>query len=172
MTARSLQSERRNKQTMKHVMTNERINTKTIIEMPGLRRLGSFVLAALSANKISVGALALLLGCGLSALAAESGKDNRAPEVPADISVGETNKVHFHGFGVGFQIYTWNGTSWGGAVPDATLFDDDGNIVAQHFGIFDANGHFVGPAWRSNNNSETVNTLPPTAVTMDTDAIP
>ena len=64
--------------------------------------------------------------------------------------------MHFHGFGIGFQVYTWNGSSWSGAVPDATLFDEEGNIVATHFGVFDANGGFVGPAWRSNSGSETV----------------
>src|SRR5437773_8559875 len=91
----------------------------------------------------------LALGAASSASALpEPGADNRAPEVPAQISVGETNKVHFHGFGVGFQIYTWNGADWGGAVPDATLFDEDGNVVAMHFGVFAVNGGFVGPAWQ------------------------
>src|SRR5258705_11268974 len=54
--------------------------------------------------------------------------DNRAPEVPEQIAVEDGHKVHFHGFGVGFQIYTWNGASWGSAVPEATLFDEDGNV--------------------------------------------
>ena len=44
---------------MKHVMMNEQ--NKTINETPALRRLRSFMLTALSVNKISVGALALLL---------------------------------------------------------------------------------------------------------------
>jgi len=52
---------RRNKQPMKLVMMKEQNKTKTVNEMPALRRLRSFVLAALSANKISVGALASLL---------------------------------------------------------------------------------------------------------------
>jgi len=41
-------------------MMNERNKTKTINETPAFR-LGSFVLTALSANKITVGALGLLL---------------------------------------------------------------------------------------------------------------
>jgi hypothetical protein len=98
--------------------------------------------------------------------------DKRAPDVPPQISVGETNKVHFHGFGVGFQIYTWNGTSWGTAVPEATLFDEDGNVVALHFGVFAANGSFIGPAWQSNSGSEVVGKLPPAAVVVDTNSIP
>jgi hypothetical protein len=142
---------------MKHVMMKERV--KTINEMPALRRLGPNVLAGLSANKAIAGALALLLGGGLTALA----DDNRAPEVPQEIAVGVTNKVHFHGFGVGVQIYTWNGVSWGAAVPQATLFDGNGVVV----------DHFAGPSWRSNSGSTVVGALPPkSAITVDPDAIP
>jgi len=92
--------------------------------------------------------------------------DNRAPVVPGDIQIEEGNKVHFHGYAVGFQIYTWNGVSWGSAVPDAMLFDDDGNVVATHFGTPN------GPAWRSNSGSEVVGKLPPKRVTVDPTAIP
>src|SRR5881296_1167813 len=46
---------------MEHVMMKERNKTKTINETPALRRLGLFVLAAVSANKIAAGALGLLL---------------------------------------------------------------------------------------------------------------
>src|SRR5205809_7734702 len=101
---------------MEHVMMNERSKTKTINETPALRRLGPFGLAALSTRAAAIGALALL--GGLSALAA--GNDNRAPEVLDAIAVpGTTNKVHFHAFAVGVQIYTWDGVSWGRAVPEA-----------------------------------------------------
>jgi len=50
-----------NKQTMEHVMINERNKTQTIIETPVFRRLGRFVLTAISANKATLGALASLL---------------------------------------------------------------------------------------------------------------
>ena len=149
---------------------NKRSEMKTINETPAPRRLGPNVLAALSAHKATIGALALLLGGGPSALAAGSGNDNRAPEVPDTIAVPVGNKVHFHGFGVGVQIYTWNGTSWGSPVPEATLFDGEG-VVATHFGIFVAN-HFVGPAWQSDSGSIVVGALPPIAFTVDRDAIP
>ena len=104
-------------------------------------------------------ALALTAGSAASALAA----DNRAPEVPYDIAVPDHNKVHFHGFGVGFQIYTWDGASWGAAVPDAILFDEDGNVVATHF---------AGPSWKSNSGSIVVGALPPKSVIMDSNSIP
>src|SRR6266478_1472621 len=108
-----------------------------------------------------VGALALLLS-GLAALA--SGNDNRAPEVPTDIAVPEGNKVHFHGFAVGFQIYTWDGASWGAAVPEATLFDAEAVVAI----------HFAGPTWESNSGSKVVGALvpPPAKATVDTNSIP
>src|SRR5215510_4470558 len=84
--------------------------------------------------------LVLVAASTASALA----DDNRAPDVPAAIAVPAGNKVHFHGFGVGVQIYTWNGSSWGTAVPEATLIDDEGNIVAIHF---------AGPTWQSDSGS-------------------
>jgi uncharacterized protein (TIGR03118 family) len=86
----------------------------------------------------------------------------RAPEVPDDIAVLD-DKVYFHGLGRGVQIYTWNGSSWGAAVPEATLFDDDGNVVAIHF---------AGPTWESNSGSKVVGAVVPPTVTVDTNAIP
>src|SRR6266852_5970415 len=145
---------------MHHVMKKERNKTETINETPTPHRLGSSVLAALSAQKTTIGALALLLGGGLTARA---GTDNRAPEVPEEIAVSATNKVHFHGFGVGVQIYTWDGVSWGRAVPEATLFDAEGNVVAIHF---------AGPTWESNSGSKVVGAVVQPTVTVDTNAIP
>ncbi len=64
---------------------------------------------------------------------------------------------------MGVQIYTWNGSTWGAAVPDATLYDDEGNVVATHF---------AGPTWKSNSGSMVVGALPPKSITVDPDAIP
>jgi hypothetical protein len=112
-----------------------------------------------------------LLVCATAALAVHADTDNRAPDVPEQIVVAsETNKVSFHGLGVGFQVYTWNGTSWGSAVPDARLFDEDGNIVATHFGV--PIPPRVNPAWQSNSGSKVIGALPPAAVIVDTNAIP
>ena len=107
----------------------------------------------------------LLAVAGLLATAAASragAGDNRAPEVPGSIAVPASNKVHFHGFGVGVQIYTWNGASWGKAVPQATLFDNEGNVVATHF---------AGPTWESNSGSRVVGALVQ-PFTVDTNSIP
>jgi len=72
------------------------------------------------------------------------------------------NKVHFHGFGRGVQIYTWDGSKWAGPVPEATLFDGEGGVVAIHF---------AGPSWESNSGSLVVG-VPVVAVTVDPTAIP
>jgi hypothetical protein len=110
-------------------------------------------------SALAVGALAVLLCGGLIALA---GNDNRAPEVPDAIAVpGTTNKVHFHGFGVGVQIYTWDGASWGRAVPEATLFHGDGVVAT----------HFAGPTWESNSGSRVVGAVVQPVI-VDTNAIP
>ena len=108
--------------------------------------------------------LALAAASATSALA----EDNRAPEVPPDIAVDDAFfRVHFHGFARGVQIYTWNGNDWGNAVPRATLFDEDGNVVIAHFGTPN------GPAWRSNSGSEVVGKLPPKRADVDPEnAIP
>ena len=106
--------------------------------------------------------LALVAGSAAFAPAARA-NEGRAPEVPDDIAVDSDNKVHFHGFGVGVQIYTWNGTSWGKPVPAATLFDDEGNIVAMHS---------AGPTWESNSGSKVVGAVIEPTITVDTNAIP
>jgi hypothetical protein len=80
---------------------------------------------------------------------------NRLPDLPAGCEklaapVGST--LLLHAFGVGVQIYTWNGTSWGTAVPAATLYADEGGhgVVADHF---------AGPSWKSNSGSTVVGTV-------------
>jgi hypothetical protein len=117
-------------------------------------------MAAITAAKITAGALALLASVSLTALA---GNDNRAPEVPFEVAVDSSaNKVQLHGFGVGFQVYTWDGLTWTGPIPDATLFDSEGNIVADHF---------EGPSWQSPSGSLVVGTVTG-KITVDLTAIP
>lgn len=111
----------------------------------------------------------VLLGLVLTAASAmvSFATDNRAPEVPDGLGVPPGHKVHFHGFAIGVQIYTWNGADWGRAVPRATLFDDEGNIVIEHS---------AGPTWTSNSGSEVVGALmgplPPLSAIVDTNSIP
>jgi hypothetical protein len=117
-------------------------------------------MAAITATKITAGALALLAALSLTALA---GHDPRAPEVPAEIAVDSSaNKVQLHGFGVGFQVHTWDGLTWTGPVPDAILFGNGGDIVATHF---------AGPSWQSTSGSLVVGTVTG-KITPDLTAIP
>ena len=141
----------------------ERSETKTTHETEGVRCLGPVLGGILNGNKAALGALTLLVCAGVSPLAADSGEHNHPPAVPAAIKVQAGNEVHFHGFARGVQIYTWNGASWGSAVPEATLFDDDGNQVAIHF---------AGPTWESNNGSKVVGAVVPPTTTVDTNSIP
>src|SRR6185369_5055306 len=99
-------------------------------------------------------AVALLLLATLATVRAGQGNDNRAPEVPAALQVASTNKVSFHAYAVGVQIYVWtiNPTnaalaSWVFKAPEAVLFDADGNVV----GI-----HYAGPTWESESGSKVV----------------
>src|SRR5262245_16821770 len=110
---------------------------------------------------VAMAAIVTALSAGTAAQAAST--DNRAPEVPSDIQVPEGNKVHFHAYAAGVQIYTWNGSTWGASVPAAVLYDDDGNVVGSHY---------AGPTWESNSGSKVVAAVVPPRVTVDPDAIP
>jgi hypothetical protein len=86
---------------------------------------------------------------------ADPGNDNRAPDLVGDcqrLQVPSGNKVAFHAFGVGVQIYSWNGTSWAFVAPEAVLYADagDNDVVGIHFG---------GPTWQSNSGSKVVGKL-------------
>lgn len=97
-------------------------------------------------------AVLVLLQLAFVALAeAKSGNDPRAPELGdcQDLQVPAGNKVAFHVYAEGVQIYLWNGTSWSFVGPEADLFVDAGeNGVV---GI-----HYSGPTWESNSGSKVV----------------
>jgi hypothetical protein len=72
--------------------------------------------------------------------------------------------VSFHAFGVGVQIYRWDGTTWNFVAPEAVLFAD-----ASRHGVVGI--HFGGPTWESLSGSEVVGTVIDHC-TPDPDAIP
>jgi hypothetical protein len=111
-------------------------------------------------SRTLLGLLALVLG---GVPARSNAEDNRAPTVPSDIVIPEGNKVHFQGYAVGVQIYTWDGSSWGASVPEAILYDNDGIVVAIHYG---------GPTWESPSGSKVVASVIPPRVTVDPNSIP
>jgi hypothetical protein len=96
--------------------------------------------------------------------------DMRAPELPAScgtIQVESGNKVSFHVYAIGVQIYTWNGTAWTLKAPDANLYAND-NYKGRGVGI-----HYGGPTWESNSGGKVVAArVPNTGCTPDATAIP
>jgi hypothetical protein len=77
------------------------------------------------------------------------GNDGRAPDLTGPLAIlvpQEGNKVHFHVYAIGVQIYHWNGAlgTWGTSTPEALLYDADGNLVGHHY---------AGPTWESNSGS-------------------
>ncbi len=99
-------------------------------------------------------------------------QDNRAPDVPAALQVPAGNKVEFHAYAVGVQIYTCKQTGadatgaptygWVFKAPEAVLYDSDGNVVGLHY---------AGPTWESESGSKVVGTKL-AGVTVDPTAIP
>ena len=94
----------------------------------------------------------LLLCTAAAPFGAQAGADNRAPDLPAvcaKIAVPEGNKVCFHAYAVGVQIYRWDGSAWAFVAPAAVLYanaDHDGEVGT----------HYAGPTWESNSGSKVV----------------
>jgi hypothetical protein len=74
------------------------------------------------------------------------------PELPPQCStlqVDPGNKLAFHAYALGVQIYKWNGASWELVGPDATLY------AAPNF-KGKVGTHYAGPTWESNSGSNVV----------------
>ncbi|HEU4433377.1 MAG TPA: DUF3455 domain-containing protein [Pyrinomonadaceae bacterium] len=94
--------------------------------------------------------------------------NNNGPELPAGcetINVEEGNKLAFHVYAKGAQIYKWNGTSWGFVAPEATLYAEPG-----YFG--EVGIHGMGPHWTSKSGSRVkASRVPNTGCRPDSTAI-
>jgi len=121
-----------------------------------LKKLGSF-LSGPAVFKSATVAAALL---ALSTVA----RADRTPVVPANLQVPEGNKVAFHAYAVGVQIYHWNGTNWVFVAPEALLF-------AEARGHGEVAIHYAGPTWESGSGSKVVGARVAGA-TVDPSAIP
>jgi hypothetical protein len=88
----------------------------------------------------------------IAAAKAEPGNDNRAPDLGdhQNLQVPAGNKVAFHTYAEGVQIYRWNGTNWVFVKPEAVLYTRGNGIV----GI-----HYAGPTWESTSGSYVVGTV-------------
>lgn len=79
---------------------------------------------------------------------------NRLPDLTAcpQLAAPAGSTLLLHAFGIGVQIYHWNGTSWGAATPSATIYAAAGGQGA-------IASHFAGPTWRSNSGGSVVGTV-------------
>lgn len=97
----------------------------------------------------NIGATLALLVCANAA----AGHDNRTPDLPSpacdSLQVPAGNKLSFHAYALGVQIYRWNGTAWAFIAPDATLYADP--CYDEQVGT-----HYAGPTWEGNDGSKVV----------------
>jgi hypothetical protein len=114
-------------------------------------------------------ALALLV-LALAASVAPSLAGRRGPDLSGveELTVPAGNKVSYHVYAEGVQIYRWNGTSWAFVGPEAVLYADD---PAEADGDGVVGIHYAGPTWESNSGSVVVAAVEKRA-TPDPDAIP
>ena len=84
---------------------------------------------------------------------ARAGDNNNSPELPTplcdSVEVPAGNRVSFHAYALGVQVYRWNGASWTFVEPVATLFLDAD--YHKKVGV-----HYLGPTWEHNNGSKVV----------------
>ncbi len=103
---------------------------------------------------VSLVTLLTLVGLALASIpASRAGEDNRAPGLPAPlcdrVQVPAGNKVAFHTYAQGVQVYKWNGATWDFVAPVATL-----SASANYHG--EVGIHYAGPTWESNSGSKVV----------------
>jgi hypothetical protein len=115
---------------------------------------------------VALAVLGLLLLALDARAAAGQGNDGRAPGLGdcQKLQVLAGNKIVFHVYAEGVQIYRWNGTSWIFVAPEAVLFASAGDNGA--VGI-----HYAGPTWESVSGSKVVGMVLERC-TPDPDAIP
>ena len=97
--------------------------------------------------------------------------DGRFPDLGdcvTHLQVPEGSNISFHVFGVGFQVYRWDGTQWKFSNPEANLFADAGQnaLVGTHFSAPGAN-----PNWLTTSGSRVIGTVVDKC-TPDANAIP
>src|SRR5262249_20712343 len=89
---------------------------------------------------------------------ADAASTGRFPDLGSctQLQVPEGSNISFHAFGVGFQIYVWDGTTWKFSRPQANLYGDAGQngLVGTHF-----SEPFAKPNWLTNSGSRVIGTL-------------
>ena len=125
------------------------------MEKTGYRWFGRslVVMTAVVASACANDASVATMGPGKTAVA-DITDGNRLPDLTAcpQLTAPNGSTLVLHAFGIGFQIYHWNGTSWGAATPSATIYADAGGNGA-------VASHFAGPTWQSNSGGSVVGTV-------------
>lgn len=122
-------------------------------------------------ERLKRAALLTILGLALLPTTKVAAMDNkRDPQLPPEcssIEVPEGNKLIFHVYARGVQIYRWNGITlqWDFVAPVATLYAEP-----NFFG--EVGTHYVGPTWESKSGSKVkAARVPGTGCTPDPSAI-
>ena len=119
--------------------------------------------------KQTIAAFGIALLVLVSNSVARANGDRLPPELPAQcasIEVEAGNKVSFHTYAIGVQIYRWNGSAWLFDAPSANLYADAGFNGKVGF-------HYGGPRWESNSGSVVqAARVQNTGCTPDASAIP
>jgi Protein of unknown function (DUF3455) len=83
----------------------------------------------------------------------QASEDGRAPDLPSPLcdrlQLSTGDKVAFHVYALGVQIYRWDGTSWVFVAPEARLFAD-----AEYHG--EVGIHYAGPTWESHSGGNVI----------------
>jgi hypothetical protein len=117
--------------------------------------------------RIVLALIALLTLSVTSAVAFDNDNGPELPDMCSSIKVEEGNKLAFHAYAKGVQIYKWNlvTQTWGLVAPQAGLFAEEG----YHGEI---GTHYVGPKWESKSGSLVeAGRVPGTGCTPDPTAI-
>ena len=114
--------------------------------------------------------LLAVVGLAFPSISVARAVDNpNGPELPAQcesVQITTGDKLAFHVYARGVQIYIWNGTSWVFDAPRAALFAE-----ANFFG--EVGTHYRGPFWESKSGSKVkAARVPGTGCTPDQTAIP
>lgn len=103
------------------------------------------------AFQMTLAALAVLALASIPG--AQASNDKRAPDLPSPLcdrlQVLPGNKLAFHAYALGVQIYRWNGTNWDFVAPSARLFADP-----EYHG--EVGIHYAGPTWESNSGGKVI----------------
>ncbi|SRR6266545_844093 len=112
--------------------------------------------------------LVLITVVGFGFQTSSVARASEVPDLPAQcvsMEVPAGNKLAFHVYARGVQIYRWNGNTWDFVAPVATLFAE-----ANYFG--EVGSHYVGPHWESKSGSKVKGArVPGTGCTPDPTAI-